>query len=174
MAAQPRRIIVGFDGTEGARRALESAIELMGYGSALTVVAVADEGGNGGRDVLATAREFLLGRLVTATYIQRIGEAAEELVGAADELNADLVIVGRRGGQDGPRREPGSVSADVVRSCTRVSKSRTPACVGVSAKITFSMSVLSQPRPHHYRQIKLRKCRKYFCGASFQEADNAD
>jgi 2-phospho-L-lactate transferase/gluconeogenesis factor (CofD/UPF0052 family) len=49
MAAQPKRIIVGFDGTEGAQRALASAIQLMGYGSTLTVVTVADEGGNGGR-----------------------------------------------------------------------------------------------------------------------------
>lgn len=115
MAAQPRRIIVGFDGTEGARRALESAIQLLGYGSTLTVVTVADEGRNGGSAVLASAREFLLGRLVTATYVQRIGDAAEELVGAADELDADLVVVGRRGGKDGARHEPGSVSADVVR-----------------------------------------------------------
>ena len=115
MAAQPRRIIVGFDGTEGAQRALESAVHLMGYGSTLTVVTVAPDGGNGGRDVLANAREFLLGRLVTATYVERFGQPAEELVGAAGELGADLVVVGRRGGKDGVRNEPGSVSADVVR-----------------------------------------------------------
>lgn len=114
MAAQPRRIIVGFDGTDGARRALESAAQLVGYGSTLTVVAVADEGGDGGGDVLAGARELLLERLVTATYVQRFGDPAEELVGAAAELGADLVVVGRRGGRDA-RHEPGSVSADVVR-----------------------------------------------------------
>lgn len=113
MAAQPRRIIVGFDGTDGAQRALESAAELMGYGSTLTVVTVADEGGNGASLTLASAREFLLGRLVTATYVQRIGDPAEELVGAAGELGADLVVVGRRGGKNGV--QPGSVSADVVR-----------------------------------------------------------
>jgi nucleotide-binding universal stress UspA family protein len=52
---------------------------------------------------------------VTATYVQRIGDPADEIVGAADELGADLVIVGRRGGKDAARHEPGSVSADVVR-----------------------------------------------------------
>jgi len=115
MAARPRRIIIGFDGTEGARRALESAAQLVGYGSTLTVVVVADEGGNGGGDVLARARELLLEMLVTATYVQRFGDPAEELVQAAGELGADLVVVGRRGGRDATRHEPGSVSADVVR-----------------------------------------------------------
>jgi nucleotide-binding universal stress UspA family protein len=114
MAAQPRRIVAGFDGTEGALRALEAAAELVGYGSTLTVVTVASEGDSGGRDVLAQAREFLLQKLVTASYVHRIGEPAEELVLAAGELGADLVVVGRRGGGTS-RHEPGSVSADVVR-----------------------------------------------------------
>jgi nucleotide-binding universal stress UspA family protein len=118
MAARPRRIVVGFDGTAGARRALESAAQLMGYGSTLTVVTVADEGGNGGQEVLASARELLLGRLVTATYVQRIGDPAEELVGMANELGADLLVVGRRGRREGVRDEPGSVSADVVRQAS--------------------------------------------------------
>jgi len=115
MAAQPKRIIVGFDGTEGAQRALEAAIQVMGYGSTLTVVTVGREGNSGGRDVLAGAREWLLSRLVTATYVHRIGDPADELVSAASELGTDLVVVGRRGGEDGARHEPGSVSADVVR-----------------------------------------------------------
>lgn len=116
MAALPKRIIVGFDGTIGARRALEAAVQLMGYGSMLTVVSVGREGDGGGRDVLAGAREWLLSQLVTAAYLNRMGDAAEELVGAAQELDVDLVVVGRRGAQDGPHQEPGSVSADVVRN----------------------------------------------------------
>lgn len=115
MAAQPKRIIVGFDGTEGAQRALDAVAELMGYGSTLTVVTVVPEGDRGGRDTLSSAREFLLGKLVTASYVHRFGEPAQELVAAADELGADLVVVGRRGVGDGTRHEAGSVSADVVR-----------------------------------------------------------
>ena len=115
MAAQPKRIIVGFDGTEGARRALDAAVEHLGYGSTLTVVAVGRDGDRNVRDVLEVAHEQLLTRLVTAEYVERIGDPAEELVRAASELRADLVIVGRRGGGDAPRVEPGSVSADVVR-----------------------------------------------------------
>jgi nucleotide-binding universal stress UspA family protein len=115
MAAQPRRIVVGFDGSDGARRALDAAVEVMGYGSSLTVVAVARDGDRTTKDVLGAARDVLLGRLVTADYVQRIGEAADELVAVAAELHADLVIVGRRGGLEALRGEPGSVSADVVR-----------------------------------------------------------
>jgi len=115
MAAQPKRIIVGFDDTDGARRALEAAAHLMGYGSELTVVTVVPEGVNGGRETLARARDFLLGKLVTASYVHRFGEPAEELVSAASEVGADLVVVGRRAARDLAGQEPGSVSADVVR-----------------------------------------------------------
>ena len=113
MAAQPKRIIVGFDGTDGSLRALDAAVELLGYGSTLTVVTVDPEGRQDG-DVLAEARSLLLERLVTATYVRHIGVPADELVRAARELGADLVVVGRRAGSDAGA-EPGSVSADVVR-----------------------------------------------------------
>jgi nucleotide-binding universal stress UspA family protein len=115
MAAPPRRIVVGYDGTDGSRRALEACAELMGYGSALTVVAVVSEGDSGGRDVLASARELLLQKLVTAEYVHRIGDPVGQLVEAAAEVGADLLVVGRRSGVDASRHEPGSVSAGVVR-----------------------------------------------------------
>jgi len=40
MAAQPRRIVVGFDGSDAAWRALDVAAGLTGYGSTLAVVSV--------------------------------------------------------------------------------------------------------------------------------------
>jgi nucleotide-binding universal stress UspA family protein len=61
------------------------------------------------------AREHLLRRHVTATYLQPVGEPAAELVGTARELEADLVVVGRRS-HSLRRLVLGSVSADVVRS----------------------------------------------------------
>jgi len=115
MAARPRRIVVGFDGTEGARRALAAASQLMGYGSTMTVVRVRPEGPDDERDPLDAAREILLERLVTARYEQRVGDPADEIVGVARDLDADVIVVGRRGPKERNGVEPGSVSADVVR-----------------------------------------------------------
>lgn len=114
MAAQPRRILVGFDGTEASVRALDVATQLIGYGSTLTVVNVVDEGAEPS-PVLAEAREQVHRRQLTATYVQRVGEPAEELLEAARELGAELVVVGRHAARDGGGRPPGSVSAKVVR-----------------------------------------------------------
>jgi nucleotide-binding universal stress UspA family protein len=116
MAAQARRILIGFDGSAAAWRALDVAAQLTGYGSTLAVVSVACEGNGGGeRGLLDAAHEHLLEQHVTATYVRKIGDPAEELVSAARELAADLLVVGRRGeGSDGVPL-PGSVSAEVVR-----------------------------------------------------------
>jgi len=106
---------VGFDGSASAWRALDVAAQLTGYGSTLSVVSVAHEGNSGESSLLDAAHEHLLEQHVTATYVRKIGEPAEELVAAARELAADLVVVGRRGaGSDGVPL-PGSVSAEVVR-----------------------------------------------------------
>jgi nucleotide-binding universal stress UspA family protein len=114
MAAQPQRIVVGFDGTEGAHRALAAAAQLMGYGSTLTVVRVRTEGAHGERDPLDVARDLLIERLITARYEQRVGDPADEIVDVARDLDADLIVVGRRGPCERNGAGLGSVSADVV------------------------------------------------------------
>jgi nucleotide-binding universal stress UspA family protein len=113
MTAHARRIMVGFDGSDAARRALDAAADLVGYGSTLSVVAVQNGERNG--EVLRGAREQLQRRQVEARYHEPIGEPAEQLVETARELEADLLVVGRR------NRTPlrgllGSVSSRVVRS----------------------------------------------------------
>jgi nucleotide-binding universal stress UspA family protein len=67
--------------------------------------------GDDARGQLDAARERLLRRHVTATYVERSGEVGVEIIEAARVLNADLVVVGRR--------EPHaveSVSAQIVRN----------------------------------------------------------
>jgi nucleotide-binding universal stress UspA family protein len=115
MAAQPKRIVVGFDGTEGARRALDAASQLMGYGSTMTVVRVRGDGPHDGRDPLDAARDLLIERLISARYEGRVGDPADEIVGVARDLDADVIVVGRRGPRERNGAGPGSVSADVVR-----------------------------------------------------------
>jgi nucleotide-binding universal stress UspA family protein len=123
MAMRARSILVGYDGSDAAERALDAAADLVGYGSTLAVVSVApareddrldDVAGHSGL-LLGEARERLLRRQVTARYLEPVGEPAEMLVEAARELDADLIVVGRRNQSALQRLVLGSVSAKVVR-----------------------------------------------------------
>ena len=95
MAAHPRRIVVGYDGSEEGTRALAAAADLVGYGSTLAVVTLHD--GENGRATAATAREHLQRRHVEARYHDAYGDAAGVLVDKAKELDADLLVIGRCG-----------------------------------------------------------------------------
>ncbi len=115
MAARPRKIVVGYDDSAAARRALDRAADLAGYASTLTVVSVGRNGrSHASDDALANAREHLLGRHVPATYLHPVGEAADTLVETAEELEADLLVVGRRN-HSLRRLVLGSVSEAVIR-----------------------------------------------------------
>ena len=116
MAARAKSIVVGYDGSEAARRALDRAADLVdGYGSTLAVVTVT------GRDeddattaTLDDARERLLARHVTASYVEQVGEPADGLVEAATSRGADLLVVGRRDHGALERLVLGSVSTKVL------------------------------------------------------------
>ena len=82
--------MVGYDGSDPARRALAAAGELMGYGSTLAVVTLR----NGDGDLAEDARNRLLSLHVSASYLPRPGEPGESLVEAARELDVDLLVVG--------------------------------------------------------------------------------
>ena len=89
----------------------------MGYGSTMTVVTVSPEGAAIPRpDRLEAARDLLLGRLVTARYERRVGDPADEIVRAASDIDADVIVVGRRGPGEQNGEGAGSVSAEVVRA----------------------------------------------------------
>ena len=103
--------MVGYDGSDASTRALDAAADLMGYGSTLAVVTVRTRAVD--RATAKAAREQLLGRRIEASYHEPAGEPAEQLVETAEQLGADLLVVGRR---SRPLRTLlGSVSARVVR-----------------------------------------------------------
>jgi nucleotide-binding universal stress UspA family protein len=126
-----KTIVIGFDDTEPAKRALERAAELAGaFGSKLLVTSVAPllvgvPRGIGAIDPtdspadheaqLADARSILAARGVEAEFVPATGEPADTIVELAEQRNADLIVVGTR--------EPGilerllgqSVSAAVAR-----------------------------------------------------------
>ena len=81
----------------------------------MTVVRVRNEGVGDGADPLDAARDLLIERLITARYEGRVGDPADEIVGVARDIDADVIVVGRRGPRERNGAGPGSVSADVVR-----------------------------------------------------------
>jgi nucleotide-binding universal stress UspA family protein len=101
--------MVGYDGSDASTRALDVAADLVGYGSTLEVVTVRTNGL--GNSTEAGAREQLQRRLVEAGYHETSGEPAKQLVKKAHELQADLLVIGRRNGSP----LLGSVSSKVVR-----------------------------------------------------------
>jgi nucleotide-binding universal stress UspA family protein len=113
MATRPLRIMVGYDGSESAVRALDAAAELFGYGSTLSVVSVNANGA--GTATAAAARAQLHRRHIEARYHETSGEPAHKLVEKAEELEADLIVIGRRNGNR-RRALPGSVSSRVVQA----------------------------------------------------------
>jgi nucleotide-binding universal stress UspA family protein len=126
------RIVVGFDGSEHARKALERAADIAN-GATLAVVSSAHPrtffrgAGISPEDpadaeartaALAEAREYLEGRGASAVYIAGHGNAADVIVQEAEESKADLIVVGARGLGAARRIALGSVSTNVVHHAT--------------------------------------------------------
>ena len=121
------KIVVGYDGSEAAIRALERAAAIAGDQDRIVVVAVAvpyprsgitipanrdAEEIQAGKHDLSAARRHLLERRVQAETVQAHGNPAEVLIEASKD--ADLVIVGSRRLNRLQRLVLGSVSSRVV------------------------------------------------------------
>jgi nucleotide-binding universal stress UspA family protein len=130
-----KTIVVGFDDTEPARRALERAAQIAeAFGSKLVVTSVAPllvgsprtagpvdpvDSPEEHRGQLEKARELLAAHSLDADYVPAVGEPADSIVELAEERDADLIVVGTR--------EPGilerllgqSVSQSVARHSHR-------------------------------------------------------
>jgi nucleotide-binding universal stress UspA family protein len=121
-----RTLVVGYDGSEAARKALEYAARVKG-GKLFVVTAVVpppewmgnpgwqqivDEEHKRGSQLLADAVERLPDDLDCSTELLE-GPAADAIVGVADTRHADAIVVGSRG-LGHVRAVLGSVSHDVL------------------------------------------------------------
>lgn len=119
-----RQIVVGYDGSEHARRALKRAAALAGAEGTVTLVTarrlLPASPGSAGREVhehrsvLHEGRSRLQERGVAVRVIESLADPAKAIIDAAREVDADLIVVGTRGRSAPARRLLGSVSAEVA------------------------------------------------------------
>jgi nucleotide-binding universal stress UspA family protein len=123
------RILFGYDGSAYAKRALRYA-KRLGADAEVAVITVApvlieaprteefEDPGHDTREArrhLEDAQAILSEDGVTAELVAAVGNPAAEIIGAAEERGADLIVVGHRGRSAISRFIEGSVSDRVVR-----------------------------------------------------------
>jgi nucleotide-binding universal stress UspA family protein len=122
------KIVVGYDGSDAAKRALDKALALAGDDGRIVVVAAAEPHARTGitegahldpseierrRNDLEEAKSLLSERGVEAETLEAQGDPGDVIVEAAKD--ADLAVVGSRGLNPLQRLFLGSVSSKVVQ-----------------------------------------------------------
>jgi len=122
------KILVAYDGSESAKRALTEAARIAD-GAPVSVVSVARPLPRFGRAAemvvpeevaereheLEEAGSILAEAGIKATIVERKGDPAERIVDEAEREGADLIIMGTRGLGSGKRLLVGSVGDAVLR-----------------------------------------------------------
>ncbi len=124
-----RKVLIGYDGTESARRAMERAVEMRGDGDSFAVISVAPvvAGGPRGagpfmpgdtpadhREELAEAKAWLADRGIAAATIAAVGDPGTAICEVAARDGFDTIVVGSRNLRGVKRLLLGSVSDRVV------------------------------------------------------------
>jgi nucleotide-binding universal stress UspA family protein len=107
------RILLAYDGTPSARRALQRAAMIHREGDDVAVIHVIEPGGDH-EGHLADAQRRLTERGIEATSIEATGNPARSICVAAERDGYDTIVVGRRNVGDRGLMLLGSVAARVV------------------------------------------------------------
>lgn len=136
-----RKVVVGTDGSESSFRAVDRAGALAAHEDATLVIAcayvpadqrsvshAADQlgddayqirGDNPAEDIVRTARERAVAAGASSIESRTVkGAPVESLIRLADEVGADLLVVGNKGLNSLTGRLLGSVPADAARRAT--------------------------------------------------------
>lgn len=112
---KPRRerILLAYDGTPSARRALQRAAAIHRDGDEVSVIHVSEPGEDRSGH-LEEAQRLLTDQGIDATSIEVIGNPARSICVAAERDGFDTIVVGRRNMGDRGLMLLGSVAARVV------------------------------------------------------------
>lgn len=124
------RILVAYDGSDPANKAFSYALDLAKkYQASIAVLAVAkppDFGDDVETEAILENSQRHYGQLlehlkpkalaegVTATFEVAVGHPAEQIIYHAEEIKADLIVMGHRGKGFFERLRLGSVSREVI------------------------------------------------------------
>jgi len=113
-----KRIVVGLAKTDSAKRAASTAVDLaQRYAAEVHFVTAFERSGEGQAADRAAAEAYLTSYQSTVGVPSQIhalpGSAADTVVMVADEVGADLIVVGNRG-MRGARRVLGSVPNSIA------------------------------------------------------------
>jgi len=130
-----RKILVGYDGSDSARKAFETAVELAAtHGAELYVLtvcrppeigddveteAVIENSRQYHRRMLAELKAAVASKGVKVHYEVAVGHPAEQLIYDADRHGVDLIVVGDRGRSKFARLLLGSTSKQVAEHAGR-------------------------------------------------------
>ncbi len=130
-----KKILLAYDGSEPARKALDAAVDLARtYQAELYVLTVAQppdfgedveteaiiENSRGYHErILTPVKDFVATSGVKAVFEVAVGHPAEQIIYHADRYQVDLIVLGHRGKSLFRRLLLGSVSKQVVQYADR-------------------------------------------------------
>jgi nucleotide-binding universal stress UspA family protein len=130
-----RKILVGYDGSDAARKAFDTAVGLAAqYGAELYVLTVArppevaddveteaviENSRRYHRRMLAELKASLTAKKIKTHFEVAVGHPAEQIIYHADRYAVDLIVVGDRGRSKFARLLLGSISKQVAEHAER-------------------------------------------------------